>query len=166
MAPTRDWGVDELTESSLEEAPLIRGRDRNEDAEMDITPMIDITFLLLIFFVVCSTLDKQTPIELAQAKHGKGVGERTSIIITVGSGGVDAAPVYLADAAEGEALPGDLDQQRDLIQAAVEKAKTAQKENVLIKADRHVAHRDVARVIKAVSRVEGMKIHLAVLEEE
>ena len=40
------------------------------------------------------------------------------------------------------------------------------KDNVLIKADRNVAHRDVARVIKAVSRVEGAKIFLAVLEAD
>ena len=50
---------------------------------------------------------------------------------------------------------------------AVEKGRRDDnKENVLIKADRNVAFRDVASVIKAVSRVEGAKIHLAVLEAD
>ena len=40
------------------------------------------------------------------------------------------------------------------------------KENVLIKADRNVAHREIARVIKAVSRVEGTKIFLGVMESD
>ncbi len=150
-----------------EDPPLaVRGR-ATEDFEMDITPMIDITFLLLIFFLVCSTADQETTIELAKARHGKGVGERNSVIITISDEGVESAPVYLADGMVGEPLPTDVEQQRDMIVEAVELGRREQdKENVLIKADRNVAHREVSRVIKAVSRVEGAKIFLAVLESD
>jgi len=134
---------------------------------MDITPMIDITFLLLIFFIVCSTPDQKSGIELPQARHGKGVGERNSVIITISDEGIDSAPVYLADGKTGDSLPKDFDQQAELIREAVEKGRRQEgKENVLIKADRNVASREVARVIKAVSAVEGAKIHLAVLESD
>ncbi len=150
-----------------EDLPIaIRGR-ATEDFEMDITPMIDITFLLLIFFLVCSTADQDTAIELAKARHGKGVGERNSVIITISDEGIDYAPVYLADGIVGEPLPNDPEQQRDMIAEAVEKGRREQnKDNVIIKADRNVAHREVARVIKAVSRVPGAKIFLAVLEAD
>jgi biopolymer transport protein ExbD len=149
-----------------ETSPFAREREV-VDSEMDITPMIDCVFLLLIFFIVCSTMDQQSPIELAKARHGKGVSERDSIIISVGSGGVDSAPVYLADDVTGDPVPGDLEQQREAIRAAVEKEKRDEgKENVLIKADRNVAHRDVAHVIKAVSQVEGISLHLAVFEAD
>ncbi len=159
-----------LTEDKFELAedlPIaIRGR-ATEDFEMDITPMIDITFLLLIFFLVCSTADQDTSIELAKARHGKGVGERNSVIITISDEGIDSAPVYLADGMVGEPLPNDPEQQQDMIAEAVEKGRREQnKDNVIIKADRNVAHREVARVIKAVSRVEGTKIFLAVLEAD
>lgn len=139
---------------------------RVEDAEMDITPMIDITFLLLIFFLVCSTPDQKTAIELPKAKYGKGVGERNSVIITVSDEGIDNAPVYLGDGKIDSArLTDDPDLQGDLIVEAVEKGrKEENKENVVIKADRNVAYREVARVVKAVSRVEGAKIFLAVME--
>ncbi len=149
-----------------ESSPFAREREVI-DSEMDITPMIDCVFLLLIFFIVCSTMDQQSPIDLAKARHGKGVSERDSIIISVGSGGVDSAPVYLADDITGDPVPGDLEQQREAIRAAVEKEKHDEgKENVLIKADRNVAHRDVAHVIKAVSQVEGISLHLAVFEAD
>ena len=148
------------------EAPLIRRRDRGEDIEMDITPMIDITFLLLIFFIVCSTPDQKSSFELAQARHGKGVSERNSIFITVSAESADPAPVYLADGINGESLTNDPDEQAELIREAVEKGRRDLRDNVLIKADRNVAYREVARVIKAVSGVEGAKIHLAVLEAE
>jgi len=147
---------------------MVRKRNLREDVEMDITPMIDITFLLLIFFLVCSTPDQQSAIELPAARYGKGVGERESVIITLSDEGVDSAPVYLADGKiQSKRLPDDLEQQREMIRSAVDKGRRQEgKENVLIKADRNVASRDVARVIKAVSAVEGTKIHLAVLEAD
>lgn len=153
------WNVEQADAS-----PLLHQRTREEDAEMDITPMIDITFLLLIFFLVCSLPDQQTAIELPDARHGKGVGERDSVIITLSAEGVESAPIYLADGKVGDTLPEDPEIQKQLIREAVERGRIELKENVLIKADRNVAYRDVAKVIKAVSSVEGSKIHLAVLE--
>lgn len=146
---------------------LLHQHGRIDDVEMDITPMIDITFLLLIFFLVCATPDQEAAIELPKARHGKGVGERNSVFITISDEGVDSAPVYLADGKIGESLPDDPDERKELIRQAVEKGRRdEQKENVLIKADRNVAHREVAAVIKAVSSVEGAKIHLAVTEAD
>jgi len=133
---------------------------------MDITPMIDITFLLLIFFIVCSTPDQKSSFELAEARHGKGVSERNSIFVTVSAESSDPAPVYLADGIQGESITNDPDAQRELIREAVETGRRDLRENVIIKADRNVAYRDVARVIKAVSSVAGTKIHLAVLESD
>lgn len=149
--------------------PMIpRSRARVTDDEMDITPMIDITFLLLIFFLVCSTPDQQTAIELPQAKYGKGISKQDSVVITVSDEGIDSAPVYLADGKiEADRLPDDVEEQAVEITEAVERGRREEnKENVLIKADRNVAYREVARVIKAVSRVDGAKIFLAVLESD
>ncbi len=158
--------VEDKVELAEDLSIAIRGRAA-EDFEMDITPMIDITFLLLIFFLVCSTADQDTTIELAKARHGKGVSERNSVIITISDEGIDSAPVYLADGMIGEPLPNDPEQQQDMIAEAVEKGRREQnKDNVIIKADRNVAHREVARVIKAVSHVPGAKIFLAVLESD
>jgi biopolymer transport protein ExbD len=157
----------ERDEPAEPESPVVTRNRPVVDAEMDITPMIDCVFLLLIFFIVCSTMDQQSPIELAEARHGKGVGERDSIVITIGAGGVDEAPVYLADDVTGEAVAGSPGDQREAIRAAVQQQKQEEgKSDVLIKADRNVAHRDVAKVIKAVSQVEGVNIHLAVVEAE
>lgn len=150
-----------------EDPPISVGSRLREDIDMDITPMIDITFLLLIFFLVCSAPDKSTAIELAKARYGNGVSERTSTIITISDETTDPAPVYLANGRIGEPLTDDVYAQSDLIADAVETdRRELNKDNVIIKADRNVAHRDVARVIKAVSRVEGAKIYLAVLEAD
>jgi biopolymer transport protein ExbD len=156
-----------LTVDDADDAPpFVRTREV-VDAEMDITPMIDCVFLLLIFFIVCSTMEEQSPIDLANARHGKAVGERESVVISVGKGGIDAAPVYLSDGTFGEPLPTDPDKQRDRIVQFIEEERSKEAKNdVLIKADRNVAHRDVAQVIKAVSQIEGVNIHLAVAESD
>jgi biopolymer transport protein ExbD len=156
--------IDDLQE---EDEPLIR-KAQTPDAEMDITPMIDVTFLLLIFFLVCSTADQQSSVELPKAKFGIGIGKEKSVIITVAGDGVDSAPVYLGDGKlESARLTNDPEEQSQLIVEAVTKGlQQDNKEGVLIKADRNVAYREVNRVVKSISQVEGARIYLAVLESE
>lgn len=44
----------------------------NEDIEIDMSPMIDMVFLLLIFFIVASTvIDEKVPIKVPTAVHAK-----------------------------------------------------------------------------------------------
>jgi biopolymer transport protein ExbD len=148
-------------------APLLSSK-RQTDDEMDITPMIDMTFLLLIFFLVCSTPEPLTSVELPKAKYGKGVGLENSVIITLGNDGVETAPVYLADGTiETARLTDEPEEQSRLIVEAVTKGlELDNKQGVLIKADRNVAYREVNRVVKSVSQVEGAKIFLAVFETD
>lgn len=165
MPESKAVAVPQPAPSSEDDGALVLRSKAIPDAEMDITPMIDVTFLLLIFFIVCSTMDPQSAIELAAAKNGVSIGERECFIVTVVAGGIDQAPVYLADGKVGDPLPEDAEEQSELIRAAVEEAKADEgKQDVLVKADRNVAHRDVSRVIKAVSRVAEVRIHLAVTE--
>ena len=49
-------------------------RKRNpDDGEMDVTPMIDVTFLLLAFFVVVSKMDPQAAVDLPKASYGDSI---------------------------------------------------------------------------------------------
>lgn len=41
-----------------------KSRDRDNEAEMDMTPMVDVTFLLLIFFMVTATFTLQKSLEI------------------------------------------------------------------------------------------------------
>ena len=159
--------IDEPEADEESSAPLLPPRRRPDDVEMDITPMIDVTFLLLIFFLVSATPDKRTAIELPKADHGVGVSQLRSVVLTIAEGGLNAAPVYAADGRiPGTELSDHLDTRREQIGELVEEGFRENKPNVVIKGDRNVAYREVARVIKAVSQVQGVKIHLAVLESK
>jgi biopolymer transport protein ExbD len=159
----------EVAEPIDDDAPLLstRRRSRMGDIDMDITPMIDMTFLLLIFFLVSSTPDQQTAIDLPPAQHGVGVSQLESVVFTIAEGGVDAAPVYAADGRiPGTELPDEPEARRTRVRELVEEGFRDDKTSVVIKGDKNVAHRDVAQLVKAASQVNGVKIHLAVLDAE
>jgi biopolymer transport protein ExbD len=148
-----------------DEPPIKRRKAPVEDTEMDITPMIDCTFLLLIFFTVTSTPDAQTALNLAPAKHGVGVSIQDSLSISLADAGEgQAAEVYLADGKVGKPLQGTPEEQEAQIRQAVEEALASGKSSVLIKAEKGVLHRDVSRVATAAGSVEGVSLNLAVME--
>lgn len=151
-----------------DEGPILKRRRMPQSTDMDITPMIDVTFLLLIFFLVCSTLGQQTAIELPPARHGTAVGPQSSVIITVQDNGPKRpATVYLEPLADGDPrreLSQNEQEQEDDIVAHVTRGKELNKPTVLIKAEKGVKHREVSRVAGAAGRVEDIKLHLAVFE--
>ena len=136
--------------------PVMPRKPMKDSADMDITPMIDIVFLLLIFFLVSSTPDKNTAVELPPARYGVGVSEKNSVVITIdqpqGSGKVQ---VFVADGRKGKPLSEDPTEKTASIVAAVEDGFFHQsKSQVLIKAGRKVKRKEVYAVEIAVSRAD------------
>jgi len=148
---------------------LRRRRAVAEEAEMDITPMIDCTFLLLIFFIVTSKMTADTPIDLPIAKHGGAVVMKESVIITVAKGEGSAAAIYKGDNTDAaNLLPGEnLEAQEDAITEYIEQESALSsppKRFVLIKGAKGVKHGDVARVAQAAAKSEVEQLYVAVLE--
>jgi len=136
---------------------------------MDITPMIDITFLLLIFFLVASRMNTDAPVELPRAHYGTAVPTREAVILTVAQDTPDRALVYKGDGKEADLLvsAGNLQDQEEEIEQYVRGALTGgdPKQFVLIKAERGVKHREVARIARAAAAAGDMEqLYVAVLE--
>ena len=113
-----DAAIENLARDEEPEGPVVLRKPAEEEVDMDITPMIDIVFLLLIFFLVCSTAASQMAVELPTARHGTGVSERNSVTITVeASGGDEPATVYIGDTS-GKPLPNSIElQEAEIVQA-------------------------------------------------
>jgi biopolymer transport protein ExbD/biopolymer transport protein TolR len=106
---------------------------------MDITPMIDVTFLLLIFFMVTSTMENPDALKIPEARSGLGVDTQKAAVITIFSG-EDAPEIFLADGVR-ENGPVDVSEVGAYVQSQGQKT-------VIIKADRDVPSgfvEDVAR---------------------
>ncbi|MEA1950996.1 MAG: biopolymer transporter ExbD [Planctomycetota bacterium] len=149
--------------------PVLPRKPMQDTADMDITPMIDIVFLLLIFFLVSSTPDKNTAVELPPARYGVGVSEKNSVVITLAPAeGAGKTSVYIADGRKGSPLPENKAEKTAAIVAAVEEGFFRQsKSQVLIKAGGKVKRKEVYAVEIAVSKadVEGLKIYHGVYEK-
>ncbi|MBN2296737.1 MAG: biopolymer transporter ExbD [Pirellulales bacterium] len=155
-----------------DDGPVLPRRPIQDSADMDITPMIDIVFLLLIFFLVSSTPDKNTAVELPPARYGVGVSEKNSVVITLAPPeGSSKTAVYIANGRKGSPLPANKAEMTAAIVAAVENGffrEKPLKKQVLIMAGGKVKRKEVYEVEIAVSKadVEGLKIYHGVYEKD
>jgi len=157
--------VDYIIEPS---APVsFRRKSRVVEAEMDITPMIDITFLLLIFFLVASRMSQEAFVELPSAKHGTTVSNETSVIVTVTKGDGENAAFYKGDGIDAATLLSstNAEEQQQELGDYIEAGLNGTMTQVLIKAEEGVRHRDVALVAKAAGKATARVMYLAVVEE-
>jgi biopolymer transport protein ExbD len=82
-----------------------RSKRKYDEAEMDMTPMIDVTFQLLIFFMLTNSLANPAPLAVAEAEYGRGVTPEGKQIILVDERG----RYYLGDSTREEAVAPSLD---------------------------------------------------------
>jgi biopolymer transport protein ExbD len=163
FSPTEEFMLD------APEEPVVVRRNRVLDAEMDITPMIDMTMLLLIFFLVGTRMSTEAHVELPKARYGTAVTTKDAVILTLMKGATeDRAAVYGSDGPLPAALLNSRDlavQEQQIIQYVKSGVSSSGKKHVVIKAARGVKHRDVARVAEAAGRAAETQLYVAVLEE-
>ncbi len=146
------------------EEDFLKPRPMKSDDELDITPMIDITFLLLIFFLVSSKMNAEQAVELPKARHGGVVAAKESVVILMKRGTGDQAEVLKSD---GTPFSQDPEQQNAEIAEYVANGIDAGKKHVIIRAEGAVRHGEVGRVSEAISESmeEGEMINIAVMEQ-
>jgi biopolymer transport protein ExbD len=152
-----------------DDAPVQLKRAKLEDSEMDIAPMIDCTFLLLIFFIVCSHVGQQAQVDLPKAKFGVPVPSKLAVVLTVAAGDGDSIRVFKGDGIDDATLinVGTVAEQEDAVAAYVAEHvnEGGDKQHVLIKAARGLKHRDVSRIAKAsVRNAEVSQLFIAIME--
>lgn len=129
---------------------------RKDEADIDITPMIDIVFLLLAFFVIVSKMDPAAAVKMPKARYGESVPDGSCVFMVVAETNKESPLVYLGKAkTEGEELKGAPEDISDKITEYVAKElkSSADKTTIMIKAERKVKSRHVAMVKDAVSKV-------------
>ena len=151
--------------SSLDDNPLIPRRPIHDEAKFDITAMIDLVFMMNIFFLVTSVSAALAEMDLPTAKHCSPSDRDTSVLISiVASSDQGSGQIFLGEAEGGLAIP-EGDQER-AIRSAVEEGMRSDKKTVLIKAEKGVKLRDISRVGSLAVSVPGVELKLAVIELE
>ncbi len=139
--------------------------DFHHDDDMDMTALIDITFLLLIFFIVTSKLANEVTQPLPIARHGQLVATDKSIIICVRGGRGDTAIVTRKD---GTLFSVNPDQQAAEIEEYIQQGFNTGMTDVLIRADGSVPNGEINRIKEIVSDnlEEGALISFGVMHEQ
>lgn len=134
-------------------------RQRRDDAGVDLTPLIDVVFLLLIFFMVSTTFIRETQlkIDLPEASGELQEIEEDVIEITVDRRGDYAVNASLLVNSEIETLV------RALRERMAERDPSTR---VIITADASAAHADVVRAMDAAGRVGLSRISITTRQPE
>ena len=127
---------------------------RNRDAlEINLTPLIDVVFLLLIFFMVSTTFTKETQllIELPESSIEETLLEEQVVDISISKRGSIAVNQRLV-------FDADLD---SLVAAITEVSGTKNTVPIVISADAETPHQSVVMVMDAAGRLGFTKIKIS-----
>lgn len=135
-------------------------RQRQEEASVNLTPLIDVVFLLLIFFMVSTTFTRETQLklDLPEAVSGEQVEDR------------DIQQIELTISATGDIAIND----RTLVAPGFETLKTAlQRESagdlslpLIITADAQTPHQSVIMAMDAAGQLGFTRLRLTTMQAE
>ncbi|SFC75790.1 ExbD/TolR family protein [Pseudoalteromonas denitrificans] len=131
--------------------------DRETDADVDMTPMLDIVFILLIFFIVTTSFVKELAIEANKSQKNEGkVSSSNSIYIEITA----QEQIWLSYANKPKRL---VDLER--VEANIERALAEQEtQNVIIKADYQVRHEVVFTVMDHIKATSDLQINIMTVD--
>jgi len=132
--------------------------DREDKIELNLTPLIDVVFLLLIFFMVSTTFEKQSKLKL-QLPDSSAVAEvQDQKSITIG---IDAKGHYYIN--DRQVVNTSL----DTLKIALEKITNGKKDMlVILKADAKTPHQSVVTAMDAAGQLGLVKLSIATLQNQ
>jgi biopolymer transport protein ExbD len=144
---------------------LIARRPDRETPEFDITAMVDLVFMMNIYFLVTFITVAMGEMSLPAADHALALDAETAVVLSViRSLDGESVDVYLGNGKKGEPLKDPAEQERQ-IQAALDEGVAAGKTAVLIKAESKVRLADLFRISSLLAG-HDLKLHVAVLERD
>ena len=145
--------------------PLVTRRPLVDDANFDVTAMVDLVFMMNIFFLVSWIGANLAELDLPTARHCASVDTDTTVVIAVTGKAGQRAEVHLGEAASGE-LVGDPAEVAAKVRTLIEKGASEGKKTVLVKAQKDLPLNQLRTVLTAASSIEGVKLNAAVIEKE
>lgn len=129
-------------------------KNRDEEANLSMTPLIDVVLLLLIFYVVTSSfVDREIQLELPESEASAIPDEKKKFTVEIGQSG--------ALALNGRAMT------IELLDRTIEVAAAADDiQSVEIRADRNVIHGRVVQVLGIVKKHGVDSIGIAVKQTQ
>ena len=126
---------------------------RHDDVDLNITPLIDVVFLLLIFFMVSTTFEKESEINITLPEASEEYTESQFDKVEIS---IDAEGRLFVN--EQALVNSQLDTIREAIRSALFDLEDPQ---IIISADAKATHQLVVRVMDAARQLDLVKITFA-----
>lgn len=127
-------------------------RRRRDAVEVNLTPLIDVVFLLLIFFMVSTTFETRQALELILPQSRE-------------AAPLEASPVTLVITAEGDyRLAGESLTGSRLGAALAERAEAAREHGLILEADGRATHAAVVTALDLAGSLGIQRIRIATRE--
>ena len=124
-------------------------RTEEEDAQIDMTPMLDIVFIMLIFFIVTTVFVKEAGIEVNKPDASRAVLHKN-------------ANIFVAITADGKVWLDKREVSPESVRANIERLLTEQPTDyVIIQADVKAKHGRVVEVMDAVKAAGVARVSVA-----
>ena len=128
--------------------------DDNEDIEVDMSPMIDMVFLLLIFFIVASTvIDEKVPIKIPKAAYAKVPEDTTGRLVV---------SVNKDDEMFVGPMPVTIDQLKERLEIELEADPNLR---ILIRSGKEVKYKTNEKIMEACAEVGANDLIYSAFEE-
>ncbi len=131
-------------------------RKKDDDVDVNLTPLIDVVFLLLIFFMVSTSFDRYAYLKVQLPEASNKAQQQTG------------APLVISIDAKGKFFVN----QRQVVNTSLETLKAAIKQTVgdrkdmtvLLRADANTPHQAVVRAMDAAAQLGLVRISIATVE--
>lgn len=125
-------------------------RTRREPVEVNLTPLIDVVFLLLIFFMVSTTFETRQALEL-------------SLPASISGAPLEQSPITLSITQAGDYRLGKqaFSSTRELQEALTARAATAREHGLVIEADARTSHAAVVAALDQAAALGIVRVRIA-----
>ncbi len=132
--------------------------NREDNIELNLTPLIDVVFLLLIFFMVSTTFEKQAKLKVQLPDSSAQIEMQDQKSITIG---IDAKGHYYLN--DRQVVNTSL----DTLKIAIQKITKGDKDMIVIlRADAKTPHQSVVTAMDAASQLGLLKLSIATLQSQ
>lgn len=138
----------------------LRPGHKEENVEVNLTALIDVVFLLLIFFMVTTTFDRHAKLKVSLPESSAKAAQQQN------------DPLVLSIDAKGNYFLNDrqiVNQQLDTLKQAILKtlgdaAEDIENVSLVLRADANTPHQSVVRAMDAASQIGLTKLSIATVE--
>lgn len=126
-----------------------KGKEDEQAGEIDLTPMLDVVFILLIFFIVTSVFVKEAGYEINYPEASQ-------------VEGVDGEPILIAISPVGEMwMDGDVIPPRNLRLRIEQRLAESPNAPVVVQADQNAPNEFVLMIMNAAREAEAPSVQIA-----